>query len=898
MRYEMERSRTPLIPRSRDEQVCNSLPGGRAKAGLLDGYDVDKPVRGMVRAYRLIVMALRDLLQTADRVAGEAAVLRGISLIVGAACVVFALALPAVYFGLQHARVQSDLRVEAVARARAVDALIRSEPQAWRQRTQELQAQLAERVLNSHEVELRIVDADGSALAASGYLVAPPQLVQRAPLQQAGVAVAVGHVEAVSTLFPLLLETAVVASLAALLGIMLYGLMKNVPLTALRRTVDQLRGETARAEQANAAKSAFLATMSHEIRTPMNGVIGMTGLLLGTPLNNEQREYVQTIRTSGSTLLTVINDVLDFSKMESGKMQLESQPFEISRCVEDVFSIVATAAQQKGLELLYLVEPDVPPWMEGDVTRLRQVLVNLVNNGVKFTERGEIFVHVSRRGGAASQHEIEFAVKDSGIGIPAAAQSVLFQPFSQVDASAARKYEGTGLGLAICNRLVKLMGGDIAVASEFGKGSTFTFTVRAPAAPAAAQDTRPDQFAIKGKHLLLVDDNETILRILSTVTRRWGLTCDVASSPQQALELLRGTTVYDLAILDYHMPEMDGAALAREIRAIPARAALPLTLFTAVEGAATPGGADDPLFAARLTKPLRQSQLFETLNTLFGGQVVQRRTTQRQELTAQQRELRSRLKLLVAEDNPVNMRLVNVMLDKLGYRADTVGSGVEAVQALAQRGYDLVLMDVQMPDMDGVEATRRIRAASKPGTQPYIIAVTANVLYEDRQSYLQAGMNGFLGKPFTMEDLEVVLNEATRALGGTNAEPAPAAAAKPSAVQLLDRERYDEIKSITEEAGPGVFMDLVQGVEAELKAFDAGLAGWMAQADAQAMVRAAHSLKGSSHSLGAQALGNLFTEIEKLAKVGQIVEASRVYTGGRDICKDSVAALRQPDAAG
>ena len=685
-----------------------------------------------------------------------------------------ALAFPAISYELGYARLESDLRIEALTRARAVDALISREPQLWTFMQNELLVVLDDKLTQTAPFSVRIIASDEAnvdVVAERVLAVASPFIKRSESFFDTGKRV--GRVEVVASLRPVLMHSAVVAGIAFLLALVLYVAVNSLPLAALRRALRNLHEETLLAEQANQAKSAFLAGMSHELRTPMNGVIGMTGLLLDTNLSTEQREYIETIRVSGTSLLSVINEVLDFSKIESGKMQLENQPFELARCIEDVFSMIARSAQAKGLELLYLVENDVPAWIDGDVSRLRQVLVNLVNNGVKFTQHGEIYVRVAKVSGDADHLELAFSVCDTGIGIAAQKQTELFQPFYQVDASTARKYGGTGLGLAITSRLVTLMGGSVSVTSQLGQGATFKFSIRTRPVPArAVRYSQSDQFAVQGKKLLLVDDNETALNILGTVVRRWGLECQMAASPAAALELLRTGTPFDAAIFDYHMPGMDGVQLALETRRVAGCEALPLILFSSSDPALeTVGGKE--LFAVRITKPLRQSMLFEALvDALVDGRRVPVVKPPSQISSEQQRLHRSQVRLLVAEDNQVNLRLITLMLQKFGYRADVAANGVEVLQAMQRQHYDIILMDVQMPEMDGLEATRRIREA-KNAAQPYIVAVTANVLDDDRRHYLEVGMDAFLAKPYMPDELNKVLSKAMEKMTPPPASPAP-----------------------------------------------------------------------------------------------------------------------------
>jgi two-component system sensor histidine kinase/response regulator len=626
-------------------------------------------------------------------------------------------------------------------------------------------------------------------------------------------------------------------------------------------------------------KAGFLANMSHEIRTPMNGIIGMIGLLLNTSLSDKQREFAEAISLSADTLLSIINDILDFSKIEAGKLKFETVDFNLYSTVEGTSEILAERAEAKGIELASLVFSDVPTRLRGDPGRLRQVLTNLMGNAVKFTERGEVVVTVTKESETVTHARIRFTVSDTGIGIPEERQRHLFEAFTQVDNSTTRKYGGTGLGLAISKQLVELMGGEIGFMSTSGEGSVFWFTAQFEKQRAQVASALPRKADLDGVRVLIVDDNETNRKILHHQVTSWGMRSDSAGSGHDALALLRQAAsvedYYDLAILDMQMPEMDGLMLARAIKSDPLIADIKLVMLTSLSQRTDADLMREAGVAAWLTKPVKQSQLFDCLAATIAADLAPSPETMPGQSPDKQSELHASAKLppasqddqrgiriLLAEDKLINQKVALHQLGTLGYTADVVANGREVLEALEKNSYDLVLMDCQMPEMDGYRATAELRRREGSAKHTIVVAMTAHVMEGDYAKCMAAGMDDYISKPVKPEVLDAVLRRWSASLEAGAQGIETDAAAQVSVADVMDAKVLASFRALEKSGRRGAVRELIELFIGDALPLLDSLREAVAQENASVLQEVAHGLKGCCAVLGIRKMAALCEELE------------------------------------
>jgi len=699
----------------------------------------------------------------------------------------------------------------------------------------------------------------------------------------------------------------------------------------LQRELLQVNRELERArvaaEEGARAKAEFLANMSHEIRTPMNGVIAMTGLLSETVLSAEQRDFVETIHASGESLIAIIDDILNISKIESGKLELERRPLDLRACVEEAMDVLAGRAAEKKLDLAYLLDDALPARVLGDVTRLRQVLVNLLANAVKFTPSGEISIHITgQRAGADADgrpdvakngssspavYEVHFSVRDTGIGIPADRRQRLFHSFTQVKSSVTREFGGTGLGLAISRGLVELMGGRLWFESAEGKGSTFHFAIPLEAVTEAAPSPLAASHSeLAGRRVLIVEDNATCRLLLVEQTRKWGMTPVEAAGAAQVLEQLRDNAKFDFAVVDWQLPRLEGPAVVAELRRLPLLQGLPVLLLVPV-GVRTEAPKPSGRNLATLNKPVKPAQLLNALWQLQSGTNPAAHPVSPSSKLDGTLAGRLPLNILLTDDNVINQKVALRLLQQLGYKADTASTGQEAIRALERKAYDVIFMDVQMPELDGLEATRRIRARQQePSPHPHfqrpivIIAMTANAMQGDREKCIAAGMDDYLPKPVRPEALQATLEARGTAVAETavNATAPGAIVASEVASKPAEEESQDpvltvlpplaEVAALLEQ--PPVDLDRLQDFAGgNVTQYNELVALYLKQTaeqldqiraafgegDADGMSRIAHSGAGASATCGMIAIVPLLRQVEHLAGENQPSAAMQALAG-------------------
>ena len=796
---------------------------------------------------------------------------------------------PAVTFTVGFQYLRGTLESEAEINGRIATSFVNADPEHWQFQSNRLEELLTRRPTDGVKEVRRIVDLDGREVAGSTDVLGTPLAVRTFAIRDSGRVVA--HFEVYRSLRSLIAYTALSALLGLVLAVAVGLAVRALPMKALRVTLEQLLAERELAHGQMLARQAaevtaklqseFLANMSHEIRTPMNGVLGMTELLLETELNDRQRRFADAIRRSGDSLLKIVNDILDFSKIDAGKLEMEKTDFDLRELVEDVAELVAERAQAKGVEVICKIPPTIPPVFVGDPCRLRQVLANLVNNAIKFTEQGHVLIHLDcTETPAPSSCRVIFRVTDTGVGICPEVAARLFQPFVQADVSTTRKYGGTGLGLAISQQLVSLMGGVIRLQSAIGEGSTFSFELLFDTSPARTSGLPAAN--LEGLSVLVVEDNLINTAILNEHLTAWGMKNDCAADGQAGLDVLRAAAArgepYDMALVDLKMPRMNGLELTKRLRDDPALDGLAIIMLTSLSSQGEMTAARAAGVCAYVTKPIRQSELFKTLAAVVGRR--EKWVASAAPKAAEPGEIHAHV--LLAEDNLVNQELAVAMLSFFGCNVEVVNNGRQAVEAVSVKDFDIVFMDCQMPEMDGFEATALIRAgaAGVARKEVQIVALTANAMQGDRDRCLAAGMTDYVAKPLSKRELSAVLlrcvgrglpRVAVGPVGRVAArEPVPA-----PVVNGLNPRALDQIRGLDPASGGELLARVGRLYLETAPALGKGLLAAAASGDTAGVGRAAHSLKSSSANLGADALAALCRRVEESATAG-VVQAEAV----------------------